>query len=69
MGNSGISGRFAVIDSEQVIFMLLDDKTVHPNYDVAVWISTEFFAKSLEQMFEMPWKQFTPLSKLGLKSK
>ena len=69
LGNSGISGRFAVIDSEQVIFMLLDDKTVHPNYDVAVWISTEFFAKSLEQMFEMPWKQFTPLSKLGLKSK
>lgn len=57
-------GRFAIVDSGQVVFMLLDDKTVHPNYDVAVWLSTEFFAKALEQMFELAWKQFTPLSKV-----
>ncbi|MDP1695957.1 MAG: helix-turn-helix domain-containing protein [archaeon] len=66
-GSSGINGRFAIIDSEQVIFMLLDDKTVHPNYDVAVWISTEFFAKTLENMFQQPWKQFTPFGKTKLK--
>ena len=60
----GLKGRFAVIDSEQLMFMLLDDTTIHPNYDVAVWISTEFFAQALEQMFELAWNEFTPLSKV-----
>jgi len=61
-----IHGRFAIVDSSEVMFMLLDDKTIHPNYDVAVWLSTEFFAKALEQMFELAWNDFTPLSKLKL---
>lgn len=69
LSGSGIVGRFAVIDSDEVMFMLLDDKTVHPNYDVAVWLSTEFFAKALEQMFEFAWKGFTPLSKVKVKGK
>ena len=60
----GFQGRFAIIDAEEVMFMLLDDKSVHPNYDVAVWLSTEFFARALEQMFELAWNQFTPLSKI-----
>ena len=65
-----LGGRFAIIDSEEVMFMLLDDKTVHPNYDVAVWIATEYFSQALEQMFELSWKQFSPLSgKLTLKVK
>lgn len=64
---SSLQGRFIIVDSEQVMFMLLDDKSVHPNYDVAVWLSTEFFAKALEQMFELAWKDFTPLSKVKVK--
>lgn len=59
----GLNGRFAIVDGEEVMFMLLDDKTVHPNYDVAVWISTEFFARALEQMFELAWNQFSPIGK------
>lgn len=69
LSGSGINGRFAIIDSDELMFMLLDDKTVHPNYDVAVWLSTEFFAKALEQMFEFAWKSFTPLSKVKVKGK
>lgn len=60
-------GRFSIIDDEQMMFMLLDDKTVHPNYDVAVWISSGFFAKSLSQMFNLAWKEFTPLNKVKVK--
>lgn len=60
-------GRFAIVDSSQLMFMLLDDKTVHPNYDVAVWLSTEFFAKSLDEMFTNSWKSFTPIGKLNIK--
>jgi sugar-specific transcriptional regulator TrmB len=67
-----VSGRFAIIDSEQLMFMLLDDKTIHPNYDVGVWLSTDFLAKSMEQMFEVAWKEFKnfkPSSKKANKGK
>lgn len=59
LGSTGLNARFAIVDANQVMFMLLDDKTVHPNYDVAVWLSTEYFAKALEQMFELAWKDFS----------
>ena len=49
--------RFVVIDSNQLMFMLLDDEKFHPNYDIGVWINTEFFAQALEQMFELAWKE------------
>ena len=63
----GFKARFTIIDSEQLMFMLLDDEKVHPNYDVGVWINTEFFAKALEQMFELAWNQFKPLNKIKIK--
>jgi len=52
----GMKARFIIIDSNQLMFMLLDDEKFHPNYDVGIWISTEFFAGALEQMFELAWK-------------
>ena len=61
-----LNGRFAIIDAGQLMFMLTDDATVHPNYDVAVWLSTDYFAKVLDQMFEQNWNSFTPLSKLKI---
>jgi HTH-type transcriptional regulator, sugar sensing transcriptional regulator len=56
-----IKARFVVIDSNQLMFMLLDDEKFHPNYDVGVWINTEFFAGALEQMFELAWKNMKPI--------
>jgi sugar-specific transcriptional regulator TrmB len=53
-----LKARFCVIDSEEILFMLLNDETVHPNYDVGVWINTEFFAQALEQLFEIAWNNF-----------
>jgi HTH-type transcriptional regulator, sugar sensing transcriptional regulator len=50
--------RFAIVDSNQLLFMVLDDEKVHPNYDVAVWLSTDFFAAAMEQLFEAAWKTF-----------
>ncbi len=52
----GMNARFVIIDSNQVMFMLLDDEKFHPNYDIGVWVNTEFFAKALEQLFELAWK-------------
>lgn len=51
-----IKARFIIIDSNQIMFMLLDDEKFHPNYDTGVWINTEFFASALEQLFELAWK-------------
>ncbi len=53
----GMKARFIIIDSTQIMFMLLDDEKFHPNYDTGVWINTEFFASALEQMFEIAWNQ------------
>jgi sugar-specific transcriptional regulator TrmB len=53
-----LKGRFVIVDAEQILFMLLNDDTVHPNYDLGVWINTEFFAQALEQLFEIAWNQF-----------
>jgi len=56
--NINLKARFSIIDSEQIMFMLLDDEKVHPNYDVGIWINTAFFASALEQMFELAWARF-----------
>src|SRR3989344_3825402 len=48
-----IGGRFSIIDSKELMMMLTDDTNVHPNYDVGVWIATDYFAKVMEQMFEL----------------
>jgi len=52
-----IKARFIIIDGNQIMFMLLDDEKFHPNYDIGVWINTEFFSQALEQMFELAWKE------------
>ncbi|MAG78758.1 hypothetical protein CMI40_00070 [Candidatus Pacearchaeota archaeon] len=51
-----MKARFVIIDSNQLMFMLLDDEKFHSNYDLGVWINTDFFAQTLEQLFELAWK-------------
>lgn len=53
--------RFTIVDGTQLMFMLLDDEKFHPNYDVSVWINTEFFAQALEQLFDLAWKDMKPV--------
>ncbi len=69
VSNHNLNARFAVVDNNQLMFMLLDDKTVHPNYDVAVWLSSDFFAKAIEQLFDSAWDQFPQLGKVLGKAK
>ncbi len=56
-----IRARFTIVDSNQLMFMLLDDEKFHPNYDIGVWINTEFFAHAMEQMFDLAWKEMKPV--------
>lgn len=64
-----MGGRFTIVDSAQLLFMLLDDKKVHPNYDVGVWLSSDFFSQVIEQMFSQTWEQLTPFNKIKVKEK
>lgn len=56
--------RFCVVDGKELIFMVLDDAEVHPTYDVGVWVSTPFFAKALDNLFDVAWKGMKPISQM-----
>jgi sugar-specific transcriptional regulator TrmB len=51
-----IKARFCIVDGKEVVFMITDDKDVHPTYDVGIWVNTPFFASALDNMFELAWK-------------
>jgi len=55
-----IKGRFVIVDGKNVTFMVMDDKDVHPTYDVGIWVNTPFFASALEDMFDVAWKDMKP---------
>ncbi|PIN69448.1 hypothetical protein COV93_05530 [Candidatus Woesearchaeota archaeon CG11_big_fil_rev_8_21_14_0_20_43_8] len=59
-----INARFCIVDGEQLIFMVLDDKDVHPTYDVGIWVNTPFFANALQGLFELAWKDMKPAKEM-----
>ena len=59
-----LNARFCVIDDKELLFMLLDDKEVHPTYDVGVWINAPYFAKAVNDMFETSWKGLDSVSRI-----
>jgi sugar-specific transcriptional regulator TrmB len=54
---SEIKARFTIIDGKDLTFMLLDDKDVHPTYDVGIWVNTQFFANALKNLFDSRWSK------------
>ncbi len=50
--NSNYCGRFVIIDNEEILFMLLNDKEIHENYDVGVWIKSKMFVSLFSKLFE-----------------
>ena len=54
--HSKIKSRFTIVDKKELMFMVLDDKDVHPTYDLGIWVNTPFFASALEGMFDIAWK-------------
>jgi sugar-specific transcriptional regulator TrmB len=52
--------RFVLVDRKEILFMVVDDKDVHPTYDVGIWVNTPFFASALEDLFDLAWKELKP---------
>ncbi len=57
-----IDARFCIVDDNEVVFMIMDDKEVHPTYDVGIWINTPYFASALSNMFNLAWKNMKDAS-------
>ena len=53
--NSKVNSRFVTVDGKDLVFMMLDDKEVHPSYDLGVWVKTPYFTTAMDQMFEHVW--------------
>jgi len=53
----GVDARFCIIDGKEILFMVIDDKDVHPSYDIGVWVNTPFFAGALENIFDATWSK------------
>ncbi|MBI4155301.1 TrmB family transcriptional regulator [Candidatus Woesearchaeota archaeon] len=51
-----LNARFCIVDSEDVMFMAMDDDSVHPSYDIGIWANTPYFASALESLFNTSWK-------------
>ena len=61
---SKVIGRFVIVDGKHVMFMVMDDDKVHPTYDIGVWVTTPYFASTLDNFFLNAWKDMTPLVKV-----
>jgi HTH-type transcriptional regulator, sugar sensing transcriptional regulator len=55
--NDKIKSRFVTVDSKDMVFMTLDDKEVHPSYDLGVWVKTPYFTTAMDHMFNSLWNQ------------
>ena len=52
-----VSARFCTVDGKEFMFMALNDKDVHPTYDLGVWVKTPYFATAMDQMFDHMWNK------------
>jgi HTH-type transcriptional regulator, sugar sensing transcriptional regulator len=50
-----IRARVCIVDGCEATFMIMDDSSVHPSYDVGIWINSPYFANTLRQFFEAIW--------------
>lgn len=50
------NARFCIVDGKELIFMVLDDKEVHPTYDIGIWVNTPFFASAMNDLFNIAWQ-------------
>ncbi len=51
-----IRARFIVVDGEEIMFMIVDDEEVLPNYDTGIWLNSPFLANAIKGLFEYVWK-------------
>ncbi|MBI4153732.1 hypothetical protein HY501_00185 [Candidatus Woesearchaeota archaeon] len=58
-----ISSRFCIVDNKEMLFMLLNDREVHPSYDTGIWVTTPYFASALSDLFSHSWNDMKAVDK------
>lgn len=53
--HKNVKARFCTVDGKDIMFMALDDKDVHPTYDLGIWVKTPYFATAMDGMFDSLW--------------
>mgnify|MGYP001564735374 CR=1 FL=1 len=53
--NNKVNSRFVTVDGSHLVFMMLDDKDVHPSYDLGIWVKSPYFASAMDNMFTHVW--------------
>src|SRR3989338_9096910 len=53
--NDKVNSRYVTVDGQHMVFMLLNDKDVHPSYDLGVWVKTPYFTSAIDSMFDQLW--------------
>ena len=53
--SKSVKARFCTVDGKDIVFMALDDKEVHPTYDLGIWVKTPYFASAMDGMFDSAW--------------
>lgn len=48
---SNSDARFVVVDNKVVVLMLAHEAEINPQYDTAIWVNSQFLAKSLNDAF------------------
>jgi len=51
-----MKSRFIIVDGNEMVFMVSDDKNTHESYDTGVWINTPFFTRTFSDLFNNTWK-------------
>ena len=65
---SDYPSRFCVVDDRHAMFMLVDDKEVHPSYDLAMWVNAPYFSANLKNLFNQVWNKAGPQAQETAKS-
>ncbi|MDP3734314.1 MAG: helix-turn-helix domain-containing protein [Nanoarchaeota archaeon] len=55
--NEKVDCRFVTVDGNDLVFMSLNDKDVHPSYDLGVWVKTPYFTSAMDILFDQVWNQ------------
>ena len=50
-----MKARFAIVDGKELMFMTMDDKDTHEEYDHGIWVSSPYFVGALNTMFNAAW--------------
>ena len=54
-GVDNLNARFCIVDGKEVMFMVMDDKDVHPTYDLGIWVDAPYFAGAMDNLFGLVW--------------